>query len=65
MKYITWDFVSLLCVQRKRHFRKNNFQELSCKKHIVYIVLKKTIPSKYCDILSVLQNNLAKVVGKQ
>ena len=65
MKYITWDFVSLLCVQRKKHFRKNNFQELSCKKHIVYIVLKKTIPSKYCDILSVLQNNLAKVVGKQ
>ena len=34
-------------------------------KNTVCIVLKKTIPSKYCDILSVLQNNLGKVVGKQ
>ena len=34
-------------------------------KNTVCIVLKKTIPSKYCDILSVLQNNLGKVVEKQ
>ena len=56
-----------MCTKKKALFRhkKNNFQDLSCKKHVVCIVQRKSTPSKYCDILSVLQNNLVKVVGKK
>ena len=62
---ITWDFVSLLCLKRKRHCIKNHFQELSLKNHILCNILKKIIFSKYCNILSILLSKLVKVVRNE
>ena len=43
---------------KKKHFRKNNFQELSCKKHIVCIVLKKQSPQNIVTFYQYYQINL-------